>query len=589
MRWFHALLRGLNRRGSPPQGRELDLQTHSLRLELALNNMSQGLVMVNASGRIVICNDRYLEMYGLSRSRLKPHCSLIELIQYRKATGGLQEDVEQYCSDILRRIARREPTSTYLRTSDGRTVHVVERPMSDGGWVVTHEDVSHRQKADAQIVYMAHHDSLTGLANRVLFRQRLEEALKWIMRGERLAVLYLDLDNFKNVNDTLGHPVGDNLLRAVADRLRGCVRDIDLVARLGGDEFAVIQTRIAQSADAERFSRRLRDAIALPYNLDDSQVVIDTSIGIAVAPNDGTDPDRLLKNADLALYGAKTGGRGTHRFFEAAMHERVTARRNLELDLRTALAEGQFELHYQPIINLERNEIVACEALLRWHQPERGTIPPSEFIPVAEETGLIAKLGEWVIRTACAEAVSWPAHVKVSVNVSPKQFLNSDFFKIVGDALEISGLSATRLEIEITESLLMQDTGLILATLNRLHDLGVRIAMDDFGTGYSSLCYMRSFPFSRIKIDRSFIKDLSDENDSAAIVRAIADLAHNLRINTTAEGVETREQQRIAKALGCTEMQGYLFSHPKPKAAIAKLFAASASPPAVRKMARSMS
>jgi diguanylate cyclase (GGDEF)-like protein/PAS domain S-box-containing protein len=586
MRWFRALLRRLKGRSTPP-AQESDLETHSLRLELAVNNMSQGLVMVNAAGRIVICNDRYLEMHGLSRSNLKPQCSLFELIEYRKAAGGLSEDVEQYCRDILQRIGRGEPTSTYLHTSDGRTVHVVERPMPDGGWVVTHEDVSHRQKADAQIVHMAHHDSLTGLANRVLFRQRLEEALRWILRGERLAVLYLDLDNFKNVNDTLGHPVGDNLLRAVADRLRDCVRETDLVARLGGDEFAVIQTRIAQPADAERFSRRLRDAIALPYDLDDIQVVIDTSIGIAVAPGDGIDPDRLLKNADLALYGAKAAGRGTHRFFEAAMHDRVTARRNLELDLRAALAEGQFELHYQPIINLERNEIVACEALLRWNQPVRGTIPPAEFIPVAEETGLIAKLGEWVMRTACAEALNWPADVKVSVNVSPRQFLNSDFFKIVSDALAMTGLAATRLEIEITESLLMQDTGLILATLNRLHDLGVRIAMDDFGTGYSSLCYMRSFPFSRIKIDRSFIKDLSDENDSAAIVRAIADLAHNLRINTTAEGVETREQQRIARDLGCTEMQGYLFSHPRPKAALAGLFA-SAGTPGTRKLARSL-
>jgi diguanylate cyclase (GGDEF)-like protein len=575
MEWLQPVLQKLKLRRPGLSDRELELQTHSHRLQLALNNMDQGLVMVNSTGKIIICNDRYLAMYGIPRSLLTPQCSLVELIRYRKAAGALPESVEQYCSQILARIALNQPTSTYLQTSDGRTIHIVERPMPDGGWVVTHEDVSHRQRADDQIVYMAHHDSLTGLANRVLFRQRLEEVLKWIGRGEGLAVLYLDLDNFKNINDTLGHRVGDSLLRAVAGRLRKCVRESDLVARLGGDEFAIIQTRIVDPVDVERFARRLREAIIAPYQLDDNHVVADASIGIAFAPNDGSDPDQLLKNADLALYEAKSDGRGTHRFFEAAMQERVTARRGLEIDLRKAMAEGQFKLYYQPIISLVEDEVVACEALLRWHQPGRGTIYPSEFIPIAEETGLIVKLGEWVIRTACAEAMNWPSHIKVSVNVSPKQFSHSDLFRVVSEAVEVTGISADRLEIEITESLLMQDSGLILATLGRLHDLGVRIAMDDFGTGYSSLGFIRNFPFSRIKIDRSFIADLSDECASAAIVRAISDLAGNLGIHTTAEGVETREQQRIVRTLGCTEMQGYLFSHPKPKEAMARFFAGS--------------
>jgi diguanylate cyclase (GGDEF)-like protein len=576
MEWLQPVLQKLKLRRPVLSEREFELEAHSHHLQLALNNMDQGLVMVDSTGNIVICNDRCLAMYGIPRNLLTPQCSLTELIHYRKAAGALPESVEQYCSEILARMALKLPTSTYLQTSDGRTIHIVERPMPDGGWVVTHEDVSHRQRADDQIVYMAHHDSLTGLANRELFKQRLEEALKWIGRGQGLAVFYLDLDNFKIINDTLGHPVGDSLLRAVAGRLRKCVRESDLVARFGGDEFAIIQTRIVDPADIERFARRLRDAIIAPYQLDDNHLVVDTSIGIAVAPNDGSDSDQLFKNADLALYGAKADGRGTHRFFETAMQERATARRSLETDLRKAMIEGQFELYYQPIIGLVKDEVVACEALLRWHQPGRGTIYPSEFIPVAEETGLIVKLGEWVIRTACAEAMNWPDHIKVSVNVSPKQFSQSDLFKVVSEAVEVTGLSANRLEIEITESLLMQDSGLILATLSRLHDLGVRITMDDFGLGHSSLGFIRNFPISRIKIDRSFIADLSDECASAAIVRAISDLANNLGIHTSAEGVETREQQRIAKALGCTEMQGYLFSHPKPKEAIARFFA---SPP----------
>jgi diguanylate cyclase (GGDEF)-like protein len=549
-----------------------DNRAYSLRLELALNNMNQGLVMFDSSARIATCNDPYIEMYGLSRDVVKPSCSLKDLILHRQETGSFSGDVERYCIDILNRIARRQTTSTLVNTADGRTIEVVERPMADGGWVATHEDISMRRQTEAQITYMAHHDALTGLANRVLFREHLEQALKWVTRGEKLAVLYFDLDNFKDVNDTLGHQVGDDLLNAVAGRLRSCIREVDLAARLGGDEFAIVQAKLKEPDDAEQLATRLRDVIRAPYDLADSHIAIDSSIGIALAPFDGTNPFQLLKSADLALYEAKAEGGGRHRFFEPGMHARVTARRTLELDLRNALCRGEFELHYQPIIRLEGSEIVACEALLRWHHPGRGDISPAEFIPAAEETGLIVRLGEWVIRTACAEAMTWPNDIKVSVNVSPKQFGSCDLSKVIIGALDSTGLPANRLEIEITEALLMRDTGVTLATLHRLHQLGVRIAIDDFGTGYSSLGYLRNFPFDRIKIDQSFIRGLSDNGESVEIVRAVAGLASSLRMKTTAEGIETEEQQRIAKASGCTEMQGYLFSRPKAAKDLAKLF-----------------
>lgn len=570
-----AMPRKLEDSSSRWQQCRADLHIHVQRLELALNNMSQGLLMFDSAAQIVICNERYIQMYGLSPEIVKPGCTLRELIQHRKDTGSFLGDPEPYCASILDRVAQGETSSVFVDTTDGRTMHIVDRPMAGGGWVVTHEDVSGRRQAEAKVAHMAHHDALTGLPNRLLFRERLEQALKWIPRGDFLAVHYLDLDNFKNINDTLGHPIGDDLLKVVADRLRGCIREVDTIARLGGDEFAIVQTRIGQPSDAAELAARIREVITAPYELSDHQVVVDTSIGISISPNDGSDPDQLLKNADMALYGAKAGGRGTYRFFESEMDARMTVRRNLDLDLRKALVRGEFELYYQPLVNLERNEINGCEALLRWHHPERGLISPAEFIPVAEETGLITRLGEWVIRTACAEAATWPGHLKVAVNVSPVQFKNDNVAQIVISALAATGLPAGRLEIEITEAILMQHTEATLAILHQLRELGVRIAMDDFGTGYSSLSYLRRFPFDKIKIDQSFIRDLSDEGDSAAIVRAVTSLADSFRMTTTAEGVETEQQRKIAKALGCTEMQGYLFSRPRPARDIIQLFALS--------------
>ena len=430
------------------------------------------------------------------------------------------------------------------------------------------EQTEERARAEALVTHMARHDALTLLPNRVLFHENLELDLGRVRRDETLAVLCLDLDNFKSVNDTLGHPIGDALLKAVAGRLLGCVNDADTVARLGGDEFAIVQVDAAQPVAATVLAQHLIETLSAPYEIDGHYVVIGTSAGIAIAPHDGSDPDEILKNADMALYRAKAEGRGTYRFFEADMDASMQARRLLELDLRSALARDEFELFYQPLVDLRAAELNGFEALLRWHHPARGIVPPAEFIPLAEEIGLITSIGAWVLKQACAEAARWPAHLTVAVNLSPVQFLSRTLVLDVVSALGASGLSASRLELEITEAVMLQDTDTTLATLAQLKGLGVRISMDDFGTGYSSLSYLRKFPFDKIKIDQSFIRDLSSRPESMAIVRAVAGLGTTLGIATTAEGIETLEQLRAVRAEGCTQVQGYLLGKPKPASSI---------------------
>ena len=433
------------------------------------------------------------------------------------------------------------------------------------------EDVTDRKLSEERIAHLAHYDALTDLPNRLFFREQLEQALKHVRRGEQLAVLYLDLDKFKGVNDTLGHQGGDELLKAVAGRLRGCLRETDIVARLGGDEFAVVQTAVERPSDVTDLVKRIHDAIRAPCELLGHELSTDASIGIAMAPDDGIEPDQLPKNADLAMYGAKADGRGTYRFFEAEMDARMKARRSLEFDLRQAVMCGEFEIHYQPLVNICDNSIVACEALLRWNHPTRGMVSPVEFIPIAEDTGVINPLGEWVLRTACAEAARWPSDVTVTVNVSPVQFKSENLVQMVVSALATSGLPARRLELEITESVLLGDDERTLLMLHQLKGLGVRIAMDDFGTGYSSLNYLRRFPFDKVKIDGSFIKDIAEKDGSWSIVQAVVSIAKARKIVTTAEGVETQEQLDLLRVLGCTEMQGYLFSRPQPAADIMRL------------------
>ena len=522
--------------------------------------------------RFVLVNRAAEAMWGISRTEAlgKSPKELFSQAQTeiidRHDDEALRSDAPLVLDDHL----------NMARPGDQRTVTSKRLAIRDSSGrpqflVSVVEDVTERKRADERIAHQAHHDALTDLPNRVLFREHLEQSLKWVNRGERLAVLYLDLDQFKSVNDTLGHPVGDELLKAVAARLRGCLRETDIVARLGGDEFAIIQTAIASPMDVTDLVNRIYEVIRQPFEADGHQLVADTSVGIAIAPDDGSDPDQLLKNADLAMYRAKSDGRGTYRFFEQEMDALVKARRALEFDLREAIMCGGFELHYQPLSGLQEDKITGCEALLRWHHPKRGTISPAEFIPVAEETGLINQLGEWVLRTACTEAMAWPDDIKVAVNVSPVQFKSGNLVQMVVHALAASRLSACRLELEITEAVLIRDDEAVLALLHQLHQLGVRIAMDDFGTGYSSLSYLLRFPFDKIKIDRSFVSDIAKTDGSLSIVQAIVSIATSRSISTTAEGVETEQQKDLLRKLGCTEMQGYLFSPARPAAEILQL------------------
>jgi diguanylate cyclase (GGDEF)-like protein/PAS domain S-box-containing protein len=691
------IVRQMTRQNQDSQQR-LEAEKH--RLDTALNNMTQGLVLYDASGYIVICNQRYIDMYKLSTEVVKPGCHFYDLIRHREATGSFDGDVDAFCSNIMRNVARGEITHSILKTADGRSVLIVNKPLAQGGWVATIEDITERQnleqerdrnyaflhqiidhipsqitvkdardhryllanrvaevhfglsrgaivgktaldlfskaaadliaadddkalqsadglfkdehawesqglghrfitskrigirdqtgearyivnvvddvtdrrRADEKIAHLAHYDALTDLPNRVLFREQMERELQRTSRGERFALLYIDIDEFKGINDSLGHHIGDELLKTVATRIRSCIRDTDLIARLGGDEFAVIQTAVGNTADVVEFVTRIHEAIRQPYQCLGHQLSTDASIGIALAPQDGTDLDQLIKNADLAMYGAKADGRRTHRFFEPAMDASAKARLTMEQDLRQALADGGFELHYQPLVSLDHNEVIGCEALLRWRHPERGMISPAEFIPVAEDTGLINELGDWVLRTACAEAASWPDHIRIAVNVSPVQLKCQTLALKITGALAASGLPASRLELEITEAVLIRDDEAALAILHQLHAIGVRIALDDFGTGYSSLSYLKRFPFDKIKIDRCFVSDITEIDGSSAIVQAVVNIAAARNMTTTAEGVETAQQREMLRALGCTEMQGYLFSAAIPGPEVRHLF-----------------
>jgi len=525
------------------------------------NNPVPMWVYDRATLRLLSVNGAAIAHYGYAREQF------LSMTVLDIHAPQIRDSVEQFLNAAQESQHERDGWEHLKSDGSKFEVAVYARPLNYEGFsaaMVAVIDVTQRRRAEARVNHMARHDALTNLPNRVLFREKMEDALVRVSRGENLAVLCLDLDHFKSVNDTLGHSIGDALLRAVSGRLMQCLRDTDTVSRFGGDEFAIIQEPIEQPQDASALARRIIEAIAAPYDIDGHQMVIGTSIGIAIAPGDGIKSDELLKNADLALYRAKSDGRGTHRFFEPDMDARMQARRTLELDLRKALVAGEFELFYQPLVNLESGAITTCEALLRWHHPERGLVSPAEFIPLAEELGLIVPLGEWVVRQACEQATSWPVHIKVAVNLSPVQFRSRNLVQAITLALASSGLSPSRLELEITESVLLQDNEATLASLHQLKSLGIRISMDDFGTGYSSLSYLRSFPFDKIKIDQSFIRDLASREDCLAIVRAVTGLGANLGMTTTAEGVETGEQVAKLRAEGCTEVQGYLFSPPIP-------------------------
>jgi diguanylate cyclase (GGDEF)-like protein/PAS domain S-box-containing protein len=548
-----------------------EVRTQYERLNAAINSMPLGLCMFDAEQKLIVCNQRYAEIYGVSEEHTRPGTPIEAILKSRLKVSPDAQDAEQNMRERLAAIRAGKPWFSINELSDGRVIAVSHHPLSNGGSVAIHEDVTERREAEQRIAHMAHHDALTGLPNRIRFREEMTVALSGVGRGETLAVLYIDLDHFKDVNDTLGHPAGDVLLRQVSERLRNCLRPSDSLARLGGDEFAVFQIAANQPVIATAVANRIIEELAVPFDLDGHQAVIGACIGISIAPNDGCDADDLLKKADMALYRAKEEGRGTYRFFEPEMDARMQRRRALEFDLRRALALRQFEVHYQPLVNLESDQVSGFEALVRWRHPERGMVQPNDFIPLAEETGLIGPIGNWVLNQACSDAMKWPDHIRVSVNLSPVQF-NKTLVLDVISALSKSGLAAKRLELEITETVLIQETETTITMLNQLRDLGVRIVMDDFGTGYSSLGYLRKFPFDKIKIDRSFINDMDEKANSIAIVRAVAGLGATLGIATTAEGVETIEQLRQLRLEGCTEAQGYLISKPRPVGELAELF-----------------
>jgi diguanylate cyclase (GGDEF)-like protein/PAS domain S-box-containing protein len=561
------------------------LKVRNFQFDTAINNMSQGLCFFDADHKLIVCNDRFLEMYNIPLGKVGPGTPLTEIVDLRFEAGSFPAmSRDEYLRWRTNVAVSNEAKDSIVELKNGKTFKIRHRPMPDLGWVATHEDITEQRRAEVKIEHMAHYDALTDLANRALLNERLEQALAHFHGEQMVAVHHLDLDQFKAVNDTFGHHAGDKLLKIVADRLRGLVRETDTIARTGGDEFVIVQAPISDPAEATMLAQQVIAWISEPYNIDDGQQAsVGTSIGIAVSPGDGNAPDKLLRNADLALYRAKGDGRGTFRFFEPAMDEQMQARRIMEQDLRKALPAGEFELYYQPAVNLESSEISGFEALLRWNHPEHGQVPPATFIPLAEEIGFIVPLGEWVIRQACLAAARWPEHLTVAVNISAAQFRGSSLMPVIVNALAASGLHPARLEIEITETVLLHDREATIAVLHQLRALGIRIAMDDFGTGYSSLTYLQSFPFDKIKIDRSFVKDITENAGSLYIVRAVAALANGMGMAATAEGVETTEQLDKIAAVGCTEMQGYLFSRPLPVAEIERLFLSRLPKPAAAK------
>jgi diguanylate cyclase (GGDEF)-like protein len=521
--------------------------------------------MFDGEGRLTVSNPQLALLYGLQADDVVPGMTLEAILMRGVHRGTLSGAETKAYASKAREMAREHSSWEYQGEFEGgRVVAISHRPMPGGGWVSTHADITEKRRSEAQIAHMAAHDALTGLPNRVLLRRALEHALEDLAINTELAVLCLDLDRFKSVNDALGHPVGDGLLREVAARLTKLVGDSAMAARLGGDEFAILQKRGAQPSSATSLAQRIIEALSAPYEIEGHHIVIGATVGIAIAPDDGDNPDVLLKNADLALYRGKNDGGGILALFEPGMDRRMQERRALELDLRAALQRGEFELYYQPLVNVASEAVVAFEALIRWRHPERGLVGPGEFIPIAEETGLIVPIGEWVLRQACEDATSWPAAISVSVNLSPVQFRSPGLVAAVFKAVAAAHLSPTRLDLEITETVLLHDSEATLSTLHQLKDLGVRISMDDFGTGYSSLSYLQKFPFNKIKIDQSFVQNLGEREEALAIISAVTGMGRSLGISTTAEGVETEAQLALLKLEGCTEIQGYLISRTRP-------------------------
>jgi diguanylate cyclase (GGDEF)-like protein len=543
--------------------------------DTALNNMPHGLCMFRADGRLAVMNHRFSEMLHLPDDFVERGASAADIIDTCVLAGSISAASGRMILGEIENTRARDMITTDPDVERGRYLAWTFQPMAGGGAVVLLEDITERRNAEARISHLARYDELTALPNRVNFRDEIGRLLASQQAGDHMsALLFVDLDQFKQVNDTLGHPCGDQLLCAVADRLREMLRPEDFVARFGGDEFVVFQQNIRSAEDAAGLARRIVDRLSERYKIDNHLVEIGASVGIAMtAP--GVSADTLLKNADMALYRAKADGRGTYCFFRDEMAQTVEARRILELDLRKALANEEFELYYQPLVHLKSGKISTCEALLRWNHPVRGTVSPIDIIPIAEDMGLIVDLGRWILRKACMECMKWPAGVSVAVNFSPQQFHQRDVLSEVRYALEVSGLPANRLEIEITESSLLRNTQLTHDVLAQLHALGVRISLDDFGTGYSSLSYLHNFPLQKVKIDRSFLEGI-DSDRPLTLLKGVARLSADLGMSVVVEGIETNEQLELISNDGTvSEAQGYLFSRPVPAVRIRQLLNAS--------------
>jgi diguanylate cyclase (GGDEF)-like protein len=542
-----------------------DLEAKHSQLNIALANMVQGLSMFDRNLRLIVANKRFAEIYGIPLEMLTPGTHVRKLIKYRIDSGQfLGGSVETY---LAKRIAAAENATGASRIydlPDGRTISIRYVPLPEGGWVSTHEDITEATRKEAKITYMAQHDALTGLCNRYTLADRLKDEFSRCNRGYRFALLAIDLDYFKTVNDRHGHAVGDKLLSEVGARLKSITRETDVVARLGGDEFAILQSDIKTSEDALLLAQRIVATLIEPFAIDGHTISIGSSVGIALAPGDGDVSERLMVNCDLALYRAKELGRSSVCFFELALESRIKDRLALQQDLGLALRNGELELHYQPFVSLETDRISGVEALIRWRHPVRGLISPTDFIPLAEETGHIVSIGAWALTEACTTVAAWPSELKVAVNLSAVQFKREGLLASIQAALQASQIPPQRLELEITESLVLETCETVRRTLDQIHELGVSIALDDFGTGYSSLSYLQSVPFDKIKIDRSFIKNCSTDQRSIDIVRGIVGMAKALDMVVVAEGVETAEQRDIVRGCGCDQFQGYLFSQPRP-------------------------
>jgi diguanylate cyclase (GGDEF)-like protein len=535
----------------------------TIRLDAALENMSQGLCMFDAQQRLVVCNKRYADLYGLNEDQTKPGTSLRVILEYRIACGAAPDDAEDYTNERIKEVTENKPYQIINKLKDGRYISVVHQPLTNGGWVATHEDVTNLRRIEQRIEHMAHYDALTDLPNRATFNDSMDATLdRSEARGKQFAVLSIDLDLFKEANDTFGHLIGDGLLREVARRLQVAAEGA-FISRVGGDEFMLIVTDGAQPATASALADRLLATFADDFEVEGHRLKLGVSIGVAIYPTDGTDAKTLITNTDAALYRAKAEFRGAALFFEPEMAKRLRERHAMQEDLRSAIDRGELLLHYQPQMKMS-GETIGFEALGRWQCPNRGMVPPGTFIPVAEESGLILTIGEWVLREACREAASWPQPLTIAVNVSPIQFRHGDLPRLIHSILLETGLAPGRLELEITEGVMINDFSGAISTLNRLKSLGVKIAMDDFGTGYSSLSYLQAFGYDKIKIDRCFISDLETNHHSKAIVRAAISLSKSLDLLILAEGVETEAQHAFLVQEGCDEVQGYLTGRPFP-------------------------